>query len=476
MYTTTNFLGKFFLIVLLTTSSLIGFSKNKKYISLEDQNITIKNSGFYLKKVINATGNNTFIGFISRSVNGKGITTYFEKDISDEVFDFLRRNLEESKENTPLIIRIDELKISEIYPGGSEFAMIKIAITFFFIENGNYVKKFSANITNINKRLFSLSKHQPEFIAQAIAQCFSDFYNRATEGKLENIVYSEEELYHDPHQNTKVINEYFGLNRTQKGLYETFYDFRYATPDTTVDFIIEYKKFPGNDINPTIKYTKIYTKDSKKAINKVWGFCDGKNNYLNIENRYYPLHKDNNSYFLYAKVSDNVNAYNFGAGIGGSLNYLGYTIHSTSIGSNSKLRLNLLNGLVEYVGHGIFSTKVSDRKRTQIVFFSSRFNTQKSQIAIYINSELQCQLKKGEWFAYVFPSSDSSIMIDIISSDGKPLSMEVYPKPYDTIILLCHDKKHKEPVVERLKLQLKNEYEELMTEKNRACSGQTSGE
>ena len=442
-------LVKIFLALILLFP-LTGFSKDhKNFISITDQQISIKNFGFCIEKVINATGQSNFIGFVSKSNNGKAVPTYLENDISEEVHDFLQKNTEKTEGCIPLIIRVDALKISEVNRNGTEMAHVNVAITFFYKENGNYVRKFYSNIIKTRKAFFSVTKHQPELITYAIAQCFNDFYLRANDGKLEHVIYTEEELYHDPHNNNKIFNEYFGLNRKRKGIYKTFYDFRYATPDTSVNFVIEFKTYHDDLVEYAIKYALIYAKDTHERIYNAWGFCDGKNNYLNFRGRYYPLYQDNHSFFVYAKGQ--------------------YTILPTHIGSDSKLLLNLLDGYMEFAGQGLFSTKVSERKETQVVFFSSRFNASWSKMAIYINGEHQCDINKREWFAYIFPSLDDSVQIDIMSSDGIPLSMKVYSKPYDTILLLCHDKKRKEPAVEKLTLKLKNEYEQLMTEKNRAC-------
>ena len=72
------------------------------------------------------------------------------------------------------------------------------------------------------------------------------------------------------HSQILIINDSLNL---KKGIYKTFEEFRYNSPPIPLDYEIVY-------INENIANLKI-DKEKTKFYGAVWGFCDGKNVYIN---------------------------------------------------------------------------------------------------------------------------------------------------------------------------------------------------
>jgi hypothetical protein len=435
------------------------------HISLEDQSVKIRNFGFYIEKVTNATGEDKLIGFVEKTISYTNVPAYFDNEIAVEIEMFLNRNLEKSNGTIPLVVRIDKIQISETYNGVVETAKANVDLTFIFREKSEFYKKLSTKVTKQKSSSMGISKSQPEIIADAIAQCFDDFYMRKMEGKLENTKISEQHLY-ESSEDDQLIERLFALNRSKKGIYKTFYDFQYNTPDTTIDFEVTYKIKSNKDEDEIIKEARIFNNTTNKEIEKMWGFCDGNNNYIYVNKDYIPLEKDSISHYIMIKVYDQATMTY--AGIMGGLIGSSIAAASTPV---SKVRLNLLNGELYPDENADELVSATNKNKGSIIFFSSRFNKKTSAIELYMNDEFVCVLTKGSWYQHELTSDPETINVTLKSSNGMSSSAEITPKLFENNIYLCIDKKRKKPNIDKILLNRKDDFTSVMSPDNRVYAG-----
>ena len=431
-------------------------------VSLEKQNISIPNLGFRLVGVTNATGENKSIGFVEKTIAYKAVPAFFKNDIAEEVMLFLRRNFKDATGSTDLIVRVNTLEISETYNGVNETATAKVSLSFIYTANDSYFEKLTVS-TQVKKiSAAGVTKSQPKIIAQAIADCFTTFNERVLGKKLTDIEIKEEDLTKKPIGEQNLIDTYLAADRSVKGIYKTFFDFKANTPDVDTKFNVDYKLKSNADESVNIKYARLTDGRTGEKISNVWGFTDGKLVYTLVGRKYLPLVKDEKSFYLELKVQDQATMTY--AGLAGGL--IGSAI-AYAAAPVIKVRLDYFTGEFDYSGQSVESFKARHSNEGTIRFFSSAFNSKNSRLELYVNDELQCTLKKDSWYKYNVPADVKSIKISLKSTNGMHTTLALPVNTYIEDIYVCMDKKKKEPVMDKVQANRVAAFENLMAPENR---------
>lgn len=430
------------------------------FITLSGQKKTIQNHGFNLVKVINATGNDSLIGFVQKTIGYKAVPAYFENNIDVEIEAFLAQNLKESDGDNSLIVRVNSIQISETYNGINETAIAKVNLSFIFQENKKYFEIFTTGKVSVQSSAAGITKTQADNIAEAIAKCFDSFHERAMAGKLKSIEIEEEDLYIKPGIDQEMLDAYLMADRSTKGIYYSFIDFRENTPDTEKQFDVEYKSKDDKDEKRTIKNARITDIKTGKKIDDIWGFTDGRAVYTRVANRYYPLHKDEKGYFLELKVQDQSTM--TAAGVAGGL--IGSAIASASA-PIKQVRLNYHNGSLNFSEQAGGLTNEDDA--FAISFFSSSFNSELTALELFINGELKCILKSDSWYKHKLLRPAETIQVVVKSTNGMESEVNITTKTANSDIYLIIDKKKKPPVINRVYANDMERRKAQMTRENR---------
>jgi hypothetical protein len=448
------------LLALLLIQTLSVASVKEHIVSLEYQYTEIKNFGFHIEKVINATGNERLIGFVQKKINYQNVPAFFAHEISVEIAGFLKVNMMKSQGDIPLFVRVDRVHISESYNGINETAIAKVNLTFITrTEDNVYYKLLTARVVEEKSASMGITKSQPELIAKAIAHCFSDLYDRYKQGYLSFTKISEEELYNNLESDEVVSARLLSLKRNKAGIYRTLYDFQNNTPDTAVTFEITYKtKQHKGDL---LRSAKVQFPENYEDSKDIWGFCDGQQNFIRINNnKFIPLEKDEEGYYLMIKVYDNVQMYY--AGFLGGLIGTGIAAAATP---KSKVRLNILTGRFDVSD---INENVSDySKAAKVVFYASRYNASSAPLEIIVDDSIHCKLPPNTWYEYATDALTKSVIVKVRSENGLETMQQITTKPFETIMYLCITHKKKPPSVNKITANNRKDYESVMTNDNR---------
>lgn len=137
---------KFLFSLLLLFFSMYGFCSSKQnYITLEQQNIRLKNFGFRLIGVINATSNKCIIGYVEKKWTYTKIPTFLKNDVDKALGSFIKKNLMPASADNDLIVRVNDLTVYETYSDVNETTIANVNPTFIFKENNRYYEKLTVS-------------------------------------------------------------------------------------------------------------------------------------------------------------------------------------------------------------------------------------------------------------------------------------------------------------------------------------------
>ena len=448
------------LLALLLIQTLSVASVREHIVSLEYQYTEIKNFGFHIEKVINATGEERLIGFVQKKIDYQKVPAFFAHEISVEIAGFLKVNMMKSHGDFPLFVKVNRVLISESYNGINETATAKVDLTFITkTKDDVYYKLLTTRVVEEKSASMGITKSQPKLIAKAIAQCFSDLYDRYKQGYLSFTKISEEELYKKPESDEEISARFLSLKRNKAGIYRTFYDFQNNTPDTTVTFEITYKTKQHND--SLVRSARIHYPETYEDDGDIWGFCDGQQSFIRVNNnKFIPLKKDEKGYYLIIKNYDDVQMYY--AGLLGGLIGTGIAAATTP---KSKVRFNILTGRFDVSD---INENISDYdKAAKVVFYASRFNPSSAPLEIIVNDSVHCTLPHDTWYEYATDALTKSVNVKVRSENGSETTLQIITKPFKTVMYLCITHKKKPPSVNKITANNREDYKSVMTNDNR---------
>ncbi len=413
-------------------------------VSLDDVKVDIYNFGYYIQEVTNATGNPYFIGSIQKSIDYHAEPAVFSQDIGMEVSAFLKNNIADKMNGHALVVRINEIEISEKYNGVNESANAEVGLSFIYKEGDFFVEKFTCHAVKSYAGAMGVTKHQPELIGEAISECFDIFYVASYENRLVNDTISKSNLYQKPLIDEEHIKKLLAIDRSEKGLYNTFYHFKSNNPDTQTAFTVELKTKTNSENTIEIKSADIFETNTGKKIKDIWGFSDGRVSYVNVDNKFIPFEIDELGYYIELKVYDDDKMMN--AAIWGGL--IGSSIAAATTGK-SKVRLDIVSGEFVYKESDDEGFPVVNKGFTRVIFYGSDFNATDHPLDLMINGKQVCRLEKSTWFETQLDTTASPEIV-LRAQNGIETTEILEPPKYSTTVYLCIDKKKKAPKIDKV--------------------------
>jgi hypothetical protein len=428
-------MNKATIIVVLMALINISFAGNDKEekISLDNHKVEIQNCGFKLEEVINATGYTNKVGSIRKGMDYHKVIVYFKANIADELNSFVTKNLEKVDPIHNLILRVNKVNVSETFDGMNETTVAKVNLTFIYKEGDRYFEKFTCEMNDIKTSNFNSTEKLTKLLAAQIAACFEQFKERTIQGKLSSTEILPENIADISDQENRITTEIVSAQRIKKGIYKTYSDFRYNTPDSIPEFDVEYKTKSTSDESILIKYAQIEDKQTKKKIEEIWGFTDGSAIYILVGNKYLPLLNDEEGYYIELKVQDSETM--LWAGMLGGLVGSAIAYASTPV---SKVRLNCNSGKFDIFDQ-LMGGHPDNAPENYTRVYSSSFNDKNSSFEIFINNELKCKLQKDTWYENVLENELESFVLKVRSASGKEVEITVIPKTKTKDIFICSE-------------------------------------
>ncbi|MCF8349213.1 MAG: hypothetical protein K9G61_10410 [Bacteroidales bacterium] len=451
--------SRFFLILILI--HVISIARPEQLISLEKITVPIYNFGFYLHGVTNATGNPYFIGHIQKSILYENVPAVFEQDIADEVKAFLEKNLENKLDGVPLVVRVNQLEISETYNGMNETAKAEVDLTFIFDVGNALIDKFTCHSIKTYVAGMGVTRRQPTIIGEAIADCFEIFYSAYYEGLLSDDTISREMFYQKPVYDNDVMAQLLAIDRSAKGLFPTFQHFKNNKPVKQNDFVVEQKIRTKTNQPVEIKSAEIFDAVTHKEIDTVWGFSDGRISYIKAGNKYIPFGMDEKGYYIEERVYDN-DRMAIAAMVGG---LIGSSIAAATT-QKSQIRLNIVTGEFVYEELDDSGFPIVNKGFTRVIFYGSDFNPKGEPLEIFMNDKPLCKLHKSSWYQALLDTANTA-RITLKSHNGMEISEVISPQRYSTTLYLCMDKKKKAPVISKTNGDKEEELLSRCTPENR---------
>jgi len=454
---------KFLFFLILLSFSIQGFAMTKKVIiSFENQKVSLKNFGFRLIAVTDATSRKRYIGYVENKITQTPVVVLLANDVTEEFGTFIKQNLMPAPAKHDLIVRVNELTVYETHRDFAEMTIANVSLTFIFREDGHYFEKLTVS-RHLSKTVSEgATRWLPEIIAKTIAKCFDEFYALAMTNHLDNVEMSENELKEQPFIYNERRDLYLSADRSEKGIYKTFFDFQQNTPDLQTDFDVMYKTKHTEDKKISIKYAHIFDHNTGKLIKNIWGFTDGKQIFTYDGTSFIPLFKDKKGYYLGIKAADDetIRASSLMGGLVGA-------VIASAAAPYQKVRLDIVTGRFVFENAPYFKTGAANEDEKVIKFFSSSYNSRNSQLYLIIDGEMQCVLKRESWYKYNVDNPGDTIRVTVVSENGFQTSKTIVKKPGPGDIYLLVDNKRKEPVLKEVYKQQLKGIESLMTSKNR---------
>ncbi len=161
------------LIVVFVILSLSGYSQ-KKIIELSWVPVDIQMNGFYISDVIDARENQDNIGFIQTGTDNKTVAVDLKNGLESSVYNYMKASYQFDTSQTPIVIKVVHLRISERSSFSSERGRAEIKLEFYKVNNDKYAKVFEYE-TFVEKQASDVTKGHEERIRSVINTCIKNF-------------------------------------------------------------------------------------------------------------------------------------------------------------------------------------------------------------------------------------------------------------------------------------------------------------
>ena len=407
-------------------------SAQEHIIGLSELTLATKQLDFQIDSFIDVRDHKEMIGLIQKGLTNSIQQAKFEHSTVKQFKDIYDRSVQTSGTTNRLIVRINELVISELNTQMQQISKAKLNLSFLKKTGGNYHELFRAS-ASIKAEGFDATKHHELNIVKAIDDCLKQFNDKKfSESETGTLVGN---LYENPLHTNKF--EVVKSDNYPKGVFKTFLDFRSNKVDTAAVFNIEYK---NADSEPNRKASVNWATTDKTA-KEVWGVSDGKDIYINIKNQYYRLikQKDKFSFYDYPVIPGSGAAYAaMSGGIVGTI--IGNSVDALSA-KKIPYKLNFSTG-------SFIPLYEDNEQKTEgsIIFYLSKFVSADKQVDLYANGIKLGTLSPNSYFEFVSKIEQGEVVFTLQNGELKS-TISLRPKLFVNDFYLIRFKKD-QPVID----------------------------
>jgi hypothetical protein len=400
-------------------------------ISLKPENAEFIPPEIRVTDVINVSGEEKYLGFTLSSSSFDKEPVIFNESISATLKSFLLP--QNPNGENEIIIRVNNIFLYEILLEENILVTTEMNLSFIKLIDSTFVELYRSAVSS-NK-----TRNQRKNIVECLELAFDGFAKRSAANLVSTAKQPISQLMINPLDQFSFA-DFIAMDRATAGIYWTFDDFFYNTPDTIKKFYVDYKDKIDKSDSLIIKHATPYFKIDGKEIKQAWAFTDGSSIFVKAGTRYFPLIEKDDGLFLDFKVQ-NYSAV-FPAGVfGGLVGALIAGAISTAGGGQSGeqlLELDLYSGSLNY-----YLETIDKAINSKLVFYSPDKNEQ--NLELFIDEEFQCSLSSNSWFEITLPSTKKLLNATLKSATGETFSDEINPELFLTNIYICYERNKKPP-------------------------------
>jgi hypothetical protein len=439
-------------------------------LSLSGEKLFTPVPGYYIEDVILAQQEDSCLGYVNPALEGSYRILFFEHNIRSETRSFLMNSMPRREGLQPLLLRLNRMVIYT--SNTSQGTMTRLELSLSLIRRvPELTEDFNAAVSILVYQR-DIPKGLPDVIADAFDQCFSQYLERKKEGLLKPRAITSAELNANPLLQASAY-PCFHPEKTRKGLFHTWIDFRDNTPDTLTPFTVIYHE---DRKNPERSKAELrFEKGSKPTV--VWGFCESDRTYVNIGKFCALMTPEGGQFTTWYRHTDNNNV-GSAALMGGMLfGIAGAALFGglASLGNGSDLeeqsRLDLLGGMLVPVYIRDY-TRIS----SNVVFFLSKISDPDATLSVYLDGQLQCRMKPGDYLTLQASCHHPSAMLKVVSSTGGEATRQLDLELVKSNAYLLKVKRNHSIDIDHLFEEVKKEIMNARTDENTVCRVELSGQ
>ncbi|MDJ1504827.1 hypothetical protein QNI22_29460 [Cytophagaceae bacterium BD1B2-1] len=256
---------------------------------------------FYIVRVVDTRSDKTNIGIVQRGVTKTKIPVVLQNGAAEQVQEFFNSNLPAKQGYLPVIIRLNQLSVTEKDGVDLQKATAAVVIDFvvkqkdslyLVLQTSALIRKSGANVSTVHATT----------LAAALSECIIKFAKSSWKEMLPLAQSITEEQLVAPVVFEKSLLDLPILQVTapEQGLYYSFEDFCNNKPDNTQPIGMEREPRRGVDWEGADKVTPYLIKENgkHKILRRIWGFSDGNQIYIYYDKDYFPLRQQGSAFFF----------------------------------------------------------------------------------------------------------------------------------------------------------------------------------
>jgi hypothetical protein len=422
-------------------------------ITLSGQKLKNALQNLYIRDVTLVQQEDSCLGIITQGMVKKVTPVYFEKNIKNEIKDFMMYSMPEKGGTDPAILRINRFYLHEIRKHDNLFVCLELSVTFITLKDSVFSEDFTAGVTP-TKLFYEADLTLPSLIVEAFDQCFTQYAERLKKGWIVPLRVNQQQAKENPlimpgHNECTIHKERI------KGIYLSFYDFRDGLVDTTFHFTIHHNY---NNDNPDLTTTWLKYK-GKSPPNDIWGFSDGDGDFIKVGRSFCRLTLDSNIFHAHTRsaeyAEDITSSAVFGGilfGVVGAAVFGGLTAATADSKYLIKTKVDFFYGKLVPFETGNY-TKIS----STLIFYYSKLSEKGVTVSVYVDDQLQCVMPPHSFLTLDLSCRHPQAKIRLVASNGATSEEEIPLKLTKTKVYLVKVKDEKNLLFNQLHDQMKRD-------------------
>lgn len=334
---------KYVLSLVLIFFSVLVFAQKLHTISLSEEQFRLDDQQFQIVQLIDGREDKTTIGWVQTGMLNSQRWAVFERPFEMELAAFLQNNLDTSGMHQPVLVRVNQLYISEQTKATTETAKAEVSLDFFLAEADGHYYYISSTYGTAEVKGMDVTRKHPANLARAFANALQRF----SENGGPAVVDRNEHFWLDEIKRGETIEiDYsqiaiFNTPAPQDGIYVSFEDFRDHRPTITENYIIK----AGNKTKAWM--VDQHTGRKERIREDVYAIVQDNQPYILFHRAFYPLKKDEHGFFFTGPHIPDQAAVTTGAVLGGAI---GGAIAASASGGKKEYAVDLSNGSIYEIG------------------------------------------------------------------------------------------------------------------------------
>jgi len=363
---------------------LVSFSTRAQtyFVDLSGQTITLPERTVYIAKVLDVRPQQANIGWVQRGLVNTPTLAELRNGVEADLTTFLQQQLPQRPTDQALLLRVQQLAISEHTGTFAEKAFAEVAFEYLVLRDDGYHVVLSTAET-VESSGAEVTAHHPRNIVQALQNSMALLSKVSWDSIAGTPVFTLEQVRSTQPLLSMPAQDYRILHTTPRaGIYRHFAQFQNNMPDTTTVYVVDRKPRTSANWKGTTE-VQPYTVDTKTGqrttLRNVWGFSDGQQLYVLHNRHFFPLERQADGFKFTGFSAADPNTVN-AAAVAGGLIGAGIAAAATS-GKPTLYVVNMRTGRI--VDNHLAPATVDT---TQLVIYR-RAGGDKDPLTVLVNEE-----------------------------------------------------------------------------------------